>query len=149
MASRRTVIYMAGIFIALGLAESQAGGPPASCQLVIEVNALRGGSPTVTAGAGSTRNITAKARIAKESAPRGTTINTTLQIDAVDNGTVIHSQTFFPARLEVGKGGQGQKLEMKIEECNSGSIDFVATFFGDDATGTECVGSRTITKACK
>ena len=116
---------------------------------MIEVNALRGGSPSGTAGPGSTRNITAKARIAKESAPRGTTIVTTLRIEAVDNGTVINSQSFFPIQLEVGKGGKGQKLEMIIEECNSGSIDFVATFFGDDASGTACEGSDTITKPCK
>jgi len=149
MASRRTVICLAGIFIAVGLAESQAGGPPPSCQLVIEVNALRGGSPTVTAGADSTRDITAKARIAKGTASSGTTINTTLLIEAVDGGTAIHSQSFFPVKLEVGKGGQGQKLEMKIEECISGSIDFVATFFGTDGNGAECEGSDTITKTCK
>jgi hypothetical protein len=149
MASRRTVICLAGVFIAVGIAESQAGGPPSSCKLEIEVNALRGGSPTVTAGADSTRDITAKARIAKGTAPSGTTINTTLRIEAVDDGTVIHSQSFFPVQLEVGKGGQGQKLEMKIEECISGSIDFVATFFGKDATRAECEGSDTITKICK
>jgi hypothetical protein len=148
MASRRTVICLAGVFIAVGFAESQAGGPPPTCQLVIEVNALRGGSPTVTSG--GTKDITAKARIAKGSAPPGTTIKTTLRIEAVDGGNVIDSESISTIELEVGKGGQGQKLTMEIEQCNSGSsIDFVATFFGKDANGAPCEGDRTITKTCK
>jgi hypothetical protein len=49
----------------------------------------------------------------------------------------------------VGKGGQGQKLETDIRQCNSGSIDFVATFSGNDENDAPCEGSGTITKTCK
>jgi hypothetical protein len=98
---------------------------------------------------GGTKDITAKARIAKGTAVSGTTIETTLRIDAIDGEEVIDSKTIAPIHLEVGKGGQGQKLPMDIPQCNSGSIDFVATFFGNDENGAACEGSRTITKTCK
>jgi hypothetical protein len=147
MALQRAIICSAGIFIAVGFAGTQAGGQPPSCQLEIEVNALRGGSPTVTVG--STKNITAKARIMKGTALSGTTIETTLQIEAIDGEDVIQTKTFAPVQLVVGKGGQGQKLTMKITRCDSGSIDFVATFFGNDADGAMCEGDRTINKTCK
>jgi hypothetical protein len=148
MTLHRAIIFTTGAFIALGFAEAQAGDPPEPCQLTIEINALRGGSPTVTAGENQTRNITAKARIVKGTAPKGTTIDTTLQIEVKDKSEVIHRQTKSPIRLVVGKGGQGAKLLMNIPQCSSGSIDFVATFFGNDGNGP-CEATRTINKICK
>jgi hypothetical protein len=120
---------------------------PWFCILAIEINALRGGSPTVTAN--TTKNITAKARIAKWMIERDTTIDTTLRIDAVDGQEVIDTQISGPIRLEVGKGGKGDTLTMNITQCNSGSIDFVATFFGTDVNGTLCEATRRIARTCK
>ena len=114
---------------------------------VIEINALRGGSPTVTVG--TTKNITAKARIAKGTATSDQTFDTVLRIDARDGTEIIDTQTSGPIRLEVGKGGQGDTLTMKIPQCNSGSIDFVATFFGTDSNGTLCEATRRITRICE
>jgi hypothetical protein len=147
MTLQRTIICITGVFIAIGSAESQAGGPPPTCTLSIEVNALRGGSPTVTVN--DAKNITAKARIAKGTAARGTTINTTLTIDAVDGLEVINTRSSFPHLLEVGKGGKGDKFPMSIPQCKTGVIDFVATFSGNDANGALCEGTRTIRKKCK
>lgn len=149
----RAIIFITGVFIAVGSAESQAGPTPA-CELSIEINALRGGSPTVTAPTvteGSTKNITAKARIVKETAPSGTTIDTTLTIDAFDDGSEpINSQSVSGVRLEVGKGGQGKKLTMNIPKCDSGSIKFVATFSGYDENGALCESTRAMEpKTCK
>ena len=121
---------------------------PVSCDFMIEINSLRGGSPTVTVN--KTKNITAKARIAKGTARPDTTIDVTLQIDAVVGGTVVDTQS-SSVRLEVGKGGQGDKLGMLIKrrDCNPGdSIDFVATFFGTDVGGDLCEATRRITKTC-
>jgi hypothetical protein len=117
------------------------------CDFLIEINALRGGSPTVTVN--STKDITAKARIAKGSAMEGTTIDTQLRIDAIDGGAIIDTQRSWPIRLGVGKGGQGDKLSMNIPQCNSGSIDFEATFSGLDDDGDPCKATRRITKTCK
>jgi hypothetical protein len=38
---------------------------------------------------------------------------------------------------------------MDINQCLSGSIDFVATFFGNDGNGALCEATRTINKTCK
>jgi hypothetical protein len=122
-------------------------GDPPICDLAIEINALRGGSPTVTVN--STKDITAKARIRKGSALDGTTIDTELRIDAIDGSQIIDTQFSWPIRLGVGKGGQGDKLSMNIPQCNSGSIDFEATFYGLDDDGDPCEETRRITKACK
>jgi hypothetical protein len=120
---------------------------PCSCDFVIDINALRGGSPTVAVN--STKDITAKARIAKGTALPGTTIDTTLRIDAIDGFEVIDSQSSGPIQLEVGKGGQGDKLTMNINQCNSGSIIFEATFTPNTPFCPGCEGWRTITKTCK
>ncbi len=117
------------------------------CDFAIEINALRGGSPTVSVN--STKEITAKARIAKGTAVDGTAIDTELRIDAIDGGQIIDTQSSWPIRLGVGKGGQGDKLSMNIPQCNSGSIDFEATFSGQDADGDLCKQTRRITKVCK
>ena len=147
MTLQRAIIFTTGAFIALGFAESQAGSPPATCELTIEINALRGGSPTVTVE--SPKKITAKARIAKGTAPKGTTIDTTLQIDAIDGTTVINTRSSSPHRLVIGKGGQGNTFPVDIPQCLSGSIDFVAKFFGNDANGALCEATRTINRVCK
>jgi hypothetical protein len=141
-------IWITGVFIAVGSAESQAGGPIPTCTIQIEVNALRGGSPTVTAGEFETRDITAKARILKGTAVAGTKIDTTLTIEAVDGSQVIHTMSKFPIRLVVGKGGRGDKLRMNIPQCDSGFINFIATFSGTDANGSLCEGTRSLRKAC-
>jgi len=141
-------IWITGVFIALGSAESQAGGPLPTCTLQIEVNALRGGSPTVTAGETETRDVTAKARILKGTAVSGTTIDTTLTIEAVDGSQVIHTLSKYPIRLIVGKGGRGDKFRMNIPQCNSGFINFIATFAGYDTNGALCEGTRSLRKAC-
>jgi hypothetical protein len=140
-----TGVFIAGVFIAGGFAESQAGPDPI-CTLVIEINALRGGSPTVTVN--GTKKVTAKARILKGTAVKGTTIDTTLQIDAVDGLEVIHSRSSSPHRLQIGRGGRGDTFPMDIPQCNSGFIEFVATFFGPDENGAPCESTRTIRKAC-
>jgi hypothetical protein len=147
MKLQRTFICITSVFIAVGSAESQAGGPVPECKLQIEVNALRAGSPTVTAGTGQTRNVTAKARILKGTALPGTTIDTTLQIEVIDGSEVLHVQTKSPIRLVVGKGGRGAKLPMNIPQCNSGFINFVATFSGHDGNGP-CEGTRSLRKQC-
>ena len=146
MTLQRTIICTTGVFIAVGAAESQAGPAP-TCELVIEINALRGGSPTVTVN--GTKNITAKARILKGTAVKGTKINTTLLVEALDGSTVINSYSSSPIRLVIGRGGTGDTFPMQIPECNSGSIDFVATFTENNAIGAPCEATRTINKICK
>ena len=151
MKLQRMFCCITGAFIAVGFAASQAGAgtEPPVCDFAIEINALRGGSPTTPFGPGATKNITAKARIAKGSAVDGTTIVTQLRIEAIDDGRVIDTKASFPITLGVGKGGQGDKLTMEIPQCSAGSIDFTATFAGQDDDGDQCTASRTITKTCK
>ena len=151
MKLQRMFSCITGVFIAVGFVASQAGAgtDPPVCDFAIEINALRGGSPTTPFGLNATKDITAKARIAKGSAVDGTTIVTQLRIDAVDGGTIIDTKLAFPITLGVGKGGQGDKLRMDVPQCNSGSIDFTATFKGQDDDGDQCIASRTITKTCK
>ena len=148
MKFHRALIWITGVFIAVCAAESQAGGPIPTCTLQIEVNALRAGSPTVTAGELETRDVTAKARILKGTAVSGTTIDTTLQIEVVDGSEVLHTRTKSPIRLVVGKGGRGDKLRMNIPQCTSGFITFIATFFGNDTNGALCSGTKTLRKQC-
>jgi len=137
-----------GVLFAVGLVASQAnaGTEPPVCDLKIEINALRAGSPTVTVN--TIKAVTAKARIAKGSAMDGTTIDTTLRIDAIDGAQTIDTKT-AQVRLGVGKGGQGAKLEMNITQCVTGTIAFQATFFGRDDDNDECTATRTITRTCK
>ena len=153
MKLQRTIICITGVFFAVGFAASQAGAGPGrpgcssgEIDMVIEVNALRGRAPTVSVG--ETRPITAKARIVKGTAESGTTIDTTLTIEAVDGGTVIDSKTSGSIRLGVGQGGKGATLPMSISQCNSGAIDFVATFSGRDEDGDVCTATGRLTKTC-
>ncbi len=151
MKLQRMFCCITGAFIAVGFVASQAGAgtEPPVCDFAIEINALRGGSPTTPFGLNATKDITAKARIAKGSAVDGTTVSTQLRIDARDGNTVIDTKKSFPVVLGVGKGGQGDKLTMSIPSCAAGSIDFTATFTGQDDDGDQCTATRTINKICK
>jgi len=118
--------------------------------IVIEINALRGGSPSVTSGA--VKNITSKARIQKGTAPGDATItDTALTITAYSGDTVLDSQ---PApellTLVVGKGGQGDKLGLTVS-CSPGEIiDYVSHFMGTAPNGATCEAtSDRMPKTCK
>jgi hypothetical protein len=156
MKLQRMFCCITGAFIAVGFAASQAGAgtEPPVCDYKIEINALRGGSPTTPFGPGATKDITAKARIAKGSAPAGTLQpDTRLTIEAYDGGALVRGsiRTTFGITLGVGKGGQGDKLRIPLDntDCSSGSIDFVATFTGQDDDGDVCTESKSINKTCK
>jgi len=151
MKLQRIFSCITGAFIAVGSVASQAGAgtEPPVCDFAIEINALRGGSPTTPFGLNATKDITAKARIKKGSAVSGTTIVTQLRIEAIDGDTVIDTKSSFPITLGVGKGGQGDKLSMDVPQCDAGSIDFRATFTGQDDDGDECTATRSINKTCK
>jgi hypothetical protein len=159
MKLQRIVSCITGVFFAVGFAASQAGAGtgPEGCDFTLEFKALRGGSPTVSVG---TKNITAKALIAKGTADSSTTIDVALVIEALVGGVVVDRQTRgIPnedggslIRLGVGKGGQGDKLAMQIAQgdCVTGqTMDFKATFFGPDPGGDECLVTKTIFKTCK
>jgi hypothetical protein len=149
MKLQRTFICFAGILFAAGLTASPAvaGDPdPPACDFAIEVNALRAGSPTATIG--GTKEVSARARIAKGTAVEGTIVDTNLTIEAFDGATVISSKSTGPIRLGVGKGGKGAKLTMSIPQCNAGFVVFKATFTGVDNDVDECVGTRRVTRSC-
>jgi hypothetical protein len=152
MKLQRTISCIMGVVFAVGFAAAQAsaGTEPDECNLEIEINALRGGSPTVSLG--TTKNITAKARISKGTAVDGTTIDTDLTIDACDSTGCFASEDSVknPIRLGIGKGGQGDKIGMPITRCDGGIVEFVATFTGPDPDGFgTCTQDRRITKTCK
>jgi hypothetical protein len=156
MKLQRTFACIAGVFFAVGFVASQAGAKSLpTCtdsqgySMMIEVNALRAGAKTVSAGPNQSRDVTAKARILKGTAVSGTTIDMSLTIEAVDGETVISTNSVGPIRLGVGKGGKGAKLSLDIPQCNSGFIKFVATFLGVDADNDLCKGTREIRKECK
>jgi hypothetical protein len=115
----------------------------------LEVNALRAGGKRVSTGPNQTVGVTAKARILKGTAVSGTTIDTTLTIDAVDGTGVVDTKTSFPITLGVGRGGTGDKLTLNTTRCDGGFITFVATFSGADEDGDPCEGTRQLRKECK
>ena len=126
---------------------------------MIEINTLRGGSPTVTVGDEETKKITTKARIVAGTAAKGTTIHTTLQIEAIDPMGMIITERSCPHLLEVGKGGQGATLNIPTSklDCAAGDvIVFSATFYGNEndvcdllkPPGCE-LASEEITRTCK
>jgi hypothetical protein len=115
----------------------------------LEINALRAGARTVITGANQTTNVTSKARILKGTAVSGTTLVTTLEIEAVTGGSVISRSSQEGVTLGVGKGGKGAKLSMAVTRCTSGAIDFVATFFGTDEDNDACTVTETLRKLCK
>jgi hypothetical protein len=129
-------------------------GDPPQCSagpsvMQIEVNALRAGGKTIVTGPNDTTKVTAKARILKGTAPSGTTLVTDLSIEARDGGDVIGSGSQPNITLKVGKGGKGASIDISTEQCNSGFIDFRATFTGVDAENDPCIGTREIHKACR
>ena len=128
---------------------AEAGTTPPACQLVIEINALRVPGKDIAVGPNQTESVTAKARILKGTAVTGTTIDTTLTIEAIDGTDVISSSSTGPIRLGVGKGGKGAKSVLAIPRCNTGFIEFVATFSGVDANNRICTGSRSLRKVCR
>jgi hypothetical protein len=121
------------------------------CEPVIEINALRGGSSTVTSG--GTKDITAKARIMGGTAPPDATLNdTTLTITSYAGPLVVDQKTSGPLTLVVGKGGTGDKLRMDVPACAPGqTIDYVAHFSGTASTnGALCEAtSGRLSKTCK
>jgi hypothetical protein len=135
--------------VALPLSAAR-GGPPVECDVTIAIKALRGGSPTVAIP--GTKNITAKAYILKGTGPADQTLDdTTLIIEAFDFRTLLDTQ-ISPKLLTLipGKGGQGDKLTMTVDQCTHGVIDFFATFTGTSSTnGAICTHtSRPLKKTC-
>jgi hypothetical protein len=125
--------------------------PPPLCGLEIEINALRGGSPTVISG--GTKDITSKARIPEGTAPPDATIDdTTLTITSYVGSLVVDQKASGPLTLGVGKGGTGDKLRMDVPACASGqTIDYVAHFSGTASTnGALCAAtSGRLSKTCR
>jgi hypothetical protein len=151
MKLQRTFSCIAGALFAVGFAASQAsaGGGNDECDFEIEVNALRAGAKTVITGTNQATNVTAKARILKGTAPSGTTILTTLIIEAVTGGSIMSTNSTGPITLGVGKGGKGAKLSMAVTECEAGFLEFKARFEGTDGDTDFCIGDRTIRKDCR
>ena len=154
----RTIIYITVVFIAIGFTASQAGAGAhlPGCTdstgigfMEIEVNALRAGAKTVVTSPNDTTKVTAKARIRKGTAESSTTLVTTLTIEAFDGEVSIGQGSVDDITLGVGKGGKGASINVATEQCDSGLIQFVATFRGLDAANDLCVGSRSLYKACR
>lgn len=122
---------------------------PPFCGFLIEVNALRTSGKRISAGPNQFTDVTAKARIAKGTAVSGTTIATTLTIQAQDATGIMSVNSSYPITLGVGKGGKGDKLSLANPRCDGGFIEFVATFSGQDSGGGLCEGARTLRKECK
>jgi hypothetical protein len=159
MKLQRTFICIAGVFIAVGFAASQAGagtGVPGCsagvAQMEIEVNALRAGGKTLVTSPNKTQKVTAKARILKGTAPKGTTLDTVLTIEAVVDGVVDSSASTGESLITLGvaKGGKGATLTLLTENCgDNGLIEFVATFQGLDEDNDVCIGTRELKKDCR
>jgi hypothetical protein len=139
--------------VALPLSAAKAG-PPIECDVTIEIKALRGGSPTISVP--GSKDITAKARIQKGTGPADQTLdNTSLIIEAFDGAALVDTEISPDLlTLVIGRGGQGDKLNMRIRrvnQCVSGFIDFFATFTGTSSTnGAICTHtSRPLRKECK
>ncbi len=158
MKLQRTFICIAGVFFAVGFAASQAAagtGTP-GCGTVgpigimeIEVNALRAGGKTIVTSPNDTTKVTAKARILKGTAPSGTTMVSTLTIEAETGGNIIGQGSASNITLGVGKGGKGATVTVDTESCVDDFIKFIATFIGTDGDGDVCEGTREINKACR
>ena len=163
MKLQRTFICIAGVFFAVGFIASQAAAGGADtvpgCGTVadgegqgfleIEVNALRAGGKTIVTSPNDTTKVTAKARILKGTAEASTTIVTTLLVEAFDGPVLVGTGSASDITLGVGKGGKGATVSVVTNQCDSGFLDFVATFTGVDADNDACVGTRNLRKACK
>jgi hypothetical protein len=156
MKLQRALICIVGVFIAVGFVTTQtsAGGDPPGCTdsegnlMQIEISALRSGGKAITSGPGKETGVTSKARILKGTAVSGTTLDTTLTIEALDGTTVISSSSTGPIRLGVGKGGKGAKLSVAIPQCITGFVNFVATFSGFDEGNDVCENFKALRKPC-
>jgi lipoprotein-anchoring transpeptidase ErfK/SrfK len=159
MKLQRTFICIAGVFFAIGFAASQAaagtGTPGCSAEgipgMEIEINALRAGGKTIVTSPNDTTKVTAKARILKGTALPGTTLFTTLAIEAITGGDVIGTASTAQnaITLGVGKGGKGASLVVDTAECSGGLITFSATFAGVDEDNDICTKTRVLHKACR
>ena len=162
MKLQRTITCIAGVFFAVGFAASQAAagtgvpgcgtigvGDPPEGILKIEVNALRAGGKTIVTSPNDTTKVTSKARILKGTAEGGTTMATTLTIEVFDGAVLIGQGSASNITLGVGKGGKGATISVSTEQCDSGFLDFVATFNGVDADNDPCEGTRNLRKACR
>jgi len=160
MKLQRTVICIAGVFFAVGLAASQAGagsGTPGCTdaegnEMQLEINALRAGARTVITGTNQTTNVTAKARIIKGFVDPKTLLpdmELTIQAVTPPGGAVLSVNQQGGITLGVGKGGKGAKLSMAVTKCTSGFIEFIATFWGLDHENDVCTVTDDIRKECK
>ena len=160
MKCNRVIVLLAGLALTIGLSAPAFAGPSdPTCEgagIEIEVNALRGGSPTVASN--GTKDITAKARIRKGlAAPDATLTGTTLTITSYDvdpstgEESVYDVQQSLDLTLVVGKGGQGDKLTMGVPPCDPGdTVFFTAHFEGEAPNGAICAGlSDRLFKTCK
>jgi hypothetical protein len=154
------LVWIAGVFCAVGIGASQASaGPPGGypgCTsennpviMEIEVNALRVGGKTIVTSPNDTTKVTAKARILKGTAVKGTTISTTLTVQVLDGDVVIGQGVHAPITLGVGKGGKGATLTVLTQQCDSGWLTFAAEFRGVDVDGETCTGTDELRKPCK
>ena len=153
-AERSLVLVLGAVTLFLFAVPALAGDTgPAECTATIEVNALRGGSPTLSND--TPKNITAKARITKGSGPPDQTVNdTVITIQAFEGGTdnAIGGPVAVPGvfTLVVGKGGQGGKVGVTVPCTPDDVIDYRATFMGNDSVNGEMCSftSRALPKTC-
>ena len=152
MKCNRVIVLLASCVLVVGFsAPVFAGIPQPECELTIEINALRGGSPTVPSG--GTKDITSKARILKGTAEADATVaDTTLTITTYDSlGVEYDIQQSLGLTLIVGRGGVGDKLTMLVPTCNLGDeISFTAHYSGIGPNGAVCEAtSGRLIKSCK
>jgi hypothetical protein len=157
MKLQRTFTCIAGVFFAVGFVASQAvagtGAEGCSADAIpgmqIEINQMRAGGKTVVTSPNDTTKVTAKARIRKGTALSGTTLVTTLTIEAITGGDVISTASEPGITIGVGKGGKGASLLVATESCVGGKITFSATFFGLDEDSDVCTKTRLLHKECR
>jgi hypothetical protein len=149
---KRLIVLLASWVLLVGFATPvSAGIVLLPCGAEIEINVLRGGSPTVPSG--GTKDIVSKARILSGTAPPDATItDTTLTITAYDSDNNVVDQAVSPElfTLVMGRGGQGDKLSLNIPVCDPGEFfEFESYFAGTGPNGTLCdMISGRLTKTC-
>ena len=151
MKCNKVIVLLVSWALVVGFsAPAFAGIVEPECELTIEINALRGGSPHVTSGA--VKNITSKARIQKGTVPGDTTITDTVLTITAYSGDISKDIAIAPELLTlvVGKGGQGDKLGLTVS-CSPGEIiDYVSHFRGTAPNGALCEAtSGRMSKTCK
>ena len=148
----RVIVLLASLVLVVGLGAPAFAGVVPTCDAQIEINALRGGSPTVSSNV--PKDITSKARIVKGTAPADATIdNTTLTITVYYKGNPVAVETADGLTLVVGKGGTGAKLSVTLPVlCTPGDpIEYVSDFVGFySENGATCSAtSDPLVKTCK